>query len=63
MNENKMKNLLIMMYNASTFKRKRNKKKRKEKKRNGIKLRRSQVMLYVDQRGRVKQKSDNLSSN
>ena len=39
------------------------KKKRKEKKRNGIKLRRSQVMLYVDQRGRVKQKSDDLSSN
>ena len=49
MNENKMKNLLIMMYNASTFKRKRKRKKEKKRKENGIKLRSSQVMLYVDQ--------------
>ena len=41
------------------------KKKRKEKKRKekDIKLRGSQVVLYVDQWGRVKQKFDNISSN
>ena len=50
-----------MVYNASTFKRKT---KRKEKqKKNDIKLKGSQVVLYVDQRGHVKQKFNDLSSN
>ena len=52
---NEKKNQLIMMYNASTFKRKRKKK--------DIKLRGIQVVLYLDQRGHVKQKSDDFSSN
>ena len=42
-----------MVYNASTFKRKR--------KKNDIKLRRTQVVPDVDQRGHVRPKSDYLS--
>ena len=49
MNEKKNeKSIVIIVYNASTSKR-----KRKEKKYD-IKLRGSQVVLYVDQRGHVK---------
>ena len=50
------KSILIMAYNTSTFKRKKNIK-------NDIKLRESQVVLYIDQRSHVKYKSSNLSSN
>ena len=36
---------------------------KKKKKKNDVKLRRSQVVLYVDQQGHVKQKSGDLRSN
>ena len=39
------------------------KNKNKKKKKKDVKLRRIQVVLYVDQQGRVKQKSGNLRSN
>ena len=51
------KSKLIMLYNASTFKQK------KKKWNYDIKIKGSQIVLYVYQRGRVKQKSNNLSSN
>ena len=51
----KRKNQLIMVCNAPTFKRKR--------KKQDIKLRGIQVVLYLDHRGHVKQKSDDFSSN
>ena len=38
-------------------------KEKEKKKKNDIKLRRSQVVLYVDQRGCIKQKSNDLISN
>ena len=49
----KEKPILIMVYNASIFK----------GKKNDIKLRGSQVVLYINKCGHVKQKSGDLNSN
>ena len=38
-------------------------KKKEEKRKYGTKLRGGQVMLYVDQQGHVKQKSNDLETN
>ena len=50
-----------MVYNASTFKRKR--KTKEKQKKNDLKLKGRQVVLYEDQQGHVKQKFNDLSSN
>ena len=57
MNENKIKNQKRSWCTIPPLS------KEKEKEKHGIKLRESQVVLYVDQRDRDKQKSNDLGTN